>query len=151
MMNQVIQSIQNRIKTLPNIQYVDEDWGQLDYYAPNFPVKWPCVLIDIGSAQFANLGMDKTASPTNRQTASATISLTIANLKLTNTSGNAPQLQKYQGFNIWKLQEDIHALLHGWNPTENTGKLIRTGMQRTKRDDGVQEYTVTYSLGLNNV
>lgn len=150
-MDQVIQSIQDKIKTLPTIKYVDEDWGQLDYYAPHFPVKWPCVLIDISNAQFSNLGMDKTASPMNRQTANTNVSLTIANLKLTNTSGNAPQLQKDQGFNIWKLQQDIHALLHGWNPTAGTGKLIRTSMQRTKRDDGVQEYTITYSLGITNI
>lgn len=150
-MENVIQSIQQKIAALPAVKYVDEDWGQLDYYSPNFPVQWPCVLIDISGGQFAELGMDRTASPQNRQTANTTISITIANLKLTNTSSRAPQLQKDTGFSIWQLQQDVHAVLHGWRPTEATGKLVRTSFTRVKRDDGVQEYTVMYSLGMANV
>ncbi|TYB74574.1 hypothetical protein ES675_00070 [Bizionia algoritergicola] len=150
MMDAVIQNIQDKVSTLP-IPYVDEDWGQLDYYSPNFPVKWPCVLIDVTNAQFDNLGQDKGAAPVNRQTANTMVSLTIANLKLTNTSQRAPQNQKNAGFSIWKLQKDIHALIHGWRPAEWTGKLTRVSMQRIKRDDGVQEYTVVYSLGMTNV
>ncbi len=150
-MDAVIKSIQAKIDTLNSVKYVDEDWGQLDYYSPNFPVQWPCVLIDISNGRFDNIGQDKTAAPINRQTAITNVSLTIANLKLTNTSGRAPQLQKDAGFSIWQLQQEIHALLHGWRPTENTGSLIRSSMQRVKRDDGVQEYVVVYSLGMTNV
>ncbi|WP_435138880.1 hypothetical protein [Formosa sp. A9] len=151
MIEPVIKSIQDKIASLNTIKYVDEDWGQLDYYSPNFPVQWPCVLIDITNGQFENIGIDKTATPKNRQTANTLVSLTIANLKLTNSSGRAPQLQKDTAFNIWELQEDIHKLLQGWRPTTNTGTLTRTGFTRVKRDDGVQEYTVVYSMGMTNV
>lgn len=150
-MEDVLKSIISKIETSNSVNYVDEDWGQLDYFSPNFPVKWPCVLVDIGNAHFENIGKDRSASPVNRQTADTMIMLTIANLKLTNSSGKAPTLQRDQAFSIWKLQNDVHKLIHGWNPTETTGKLIRSGMQRVKRDDGVQEYTVVYSLGMTNV
>lgn len=150
-MEDTLNSIIAKIEASNIVKYVDEDWGQLDYFSPNFPVKWPCVLIDISNANFDDIGKDRTASPINRQTADTMVSLTFANLKLTNSSGRAPQLQRDQAFSIWKLQQDIHELLHGWNPTQKTSKLIRTGMQRVKRDDGVQEYTVMYSLGMTNI
>lgn len=150
MEDEVIRAIQNKLEPLL-IPYIDEDWGQLDYYSPNFPVQWPCTLIDIISGQYDNIGRDKTQAPVNRQTSETMVSLTIANLKLTNTSKRAPQLQKDAGFSIWKLKEDIHKLLHGWKPTEFTGAMIRTRFARVKRDDGVQEYTVIYSLGMANV
>ncbi|MGJ5643221.1 hypothetical protein [Formosa sp. S-31] len=150
-MDTVIKSIQDKITSLPEVKYVDEDWGQLDYYSPNFPVQWPCVLIDITNAQFENIGKDRSATPVNRQTADTIVSLTIANMKLTNSSGRAPQLQKDTAFNIWALQQKIHEILQGWKPTESTGALTRRGFTRVKRDDGVQEYTVVYSLGMTNV
>ncbi len=149
MEDEVIQSIQERLKQ--TTAYVDEDWGQLDYYSPNFPVKWPCTLIDIGSAQYENISIDKTASPRHRQTSDTLIIITIANLKQTNTSGRAPQLQKEAAFSIWQLKEAIHALLHGWKPTAFTGAMMRQSFRRVKRDDGVQEYEVFYSLGMTNV
>lgn len=150
-MKNIIPSIQALLVTIPELKYVDEDWGQLDYYSPNFPVQWPCVLIDIAAANFDNLGQDKTATPVHRQTAASSISLTVANLKLTNTSGKAPLLQKTQARSIWEIIDLIHAKIQGVNANETSGKLVRTALQRIKRDDGVQEYTVIYSLALHNV
>ena len=150
-METIIPSIQEKLKEIPELKYVDEDWGQLDYYSPNFPVQWPCILIDISAANFDNIGQDKTATPMQRQIADSRISLTIANLKLTKTSGNAPATQKTQARSIWLLIKKVHEILHGVNATETSGKLIRTGLQRVKRDDGIQEYTVVYSLTKTNV
>jgi len=132
-------------------KYVDEDWGQLDYYAPNFPVQWPCTLIDVTDINFDNIGKDRKATPVNRQQAQGIVTLTIANLKLTNSSGQAPQLQKDNVWSIWDLIEETHKLMQGFRISENGGDLIRRSLQRIKRDDGVQQYDITYSFSLNNV
>lgn len=150
-MKETIKSIIAKLGAMPELNSADEDWGQLDYYSNNFPVKFPCALVDVSNANFSNIGMDKNASPQNRQLAETTISLTIANVKLTNTAFRAPEAQKDTAFSIWDLLEAIHVQLHGWHPTDTSGKLIRMGHQRIKRDDGVQEYTLIYSLGINNV
>lgn len=150
-MKALIQAIQSKIQTVTGVNYVDEDWGQLDYFSPNFPVKFPCVLIDVTNATYSNIGQDKQAAPINRQMADATISLTIANLKLTNSSGMAPQFQKDNTWSIHELIEEIHKVIQGYKATDNATALIRVGMNRTKRDDGVQEYMVRYSLSLHNV
>jgi hypothetical protein len=150
-MKNIIPSIQTLLLTIPELKYVDEDWGQLDYYSPHFPVQWPCALIDIAAANFSNIGMDKMATPTHRQMATSSISLTIANLKLTNTSGKAPTVQKTQARSIWEIIDLVHAKIQGVNANATSGKLVRTALQRIKRDDGVQVYTVIYSLESHNV
>ena len=150
-MEEVIEAIVTKLESNATLKYASEDWGQLDYYSTNFPVKFPCALVDISNAGFANLGIDKTASPKNRQTATASVTITLANVRLTNSSGRAPQTQRNNAFNIWALQGEIHALLQGWKPTANTGALIRSGLQRIKRDDGVQEYVVVYDLSFANI
>jgi len=150
-MKAIIEAVQDRLEPTPGIQYVDENWGQLDYYSPNFPVQWPCVLIDVNSIQFSNIGMDKQATPQNRQMGEYTLEIRIANLKLTNSSAKAPQHQKNLARSIWTLIEEVHKLLQGFEPDDNCGKLIRTGISRVAREDGVQEYAVMYSGTVNNV
>jgi len=149
-MKDAIKNIEDRLANSGS-NYVDEDWGQLDFYSPNFPVKWPCTLIDLASANFSNIGRDKTKTPINRQQGDGLISITVANLRLSNTSRMAPQSQKDNAWSIWELIEKTHELLQGFRPFENSGALIRTGIRRVKRDDGVQEYTMLYSVGMNDV
>jgi hypothetical protein len=148
---EVIQLIKAEIATVAGLKYVDEDWGQLDYYSPNHPVKWPCVLMDVTGVNFSDIGFEKKREPEHRQMAEATLSLTVANLKLTNTSGNAPILQKENAHSIWDLINDLHKKLQGFRPGPLNGILIRSALRRVKRDDGVQEYNVTYKFGLTDV
>ncbi len=48
-MDKIILGLMNRIKTaLPELIYIDEDFGQLDIYADKSnPVTYPCVLIEV--------------------------------------------------------------------------------------------------------
>ena|SRR5690606_35402905 len=149
-MKTIIAEIQSRLVGNSNIKYVDENWGQLDYYSPNFPVKWPCVLIDIADARFSDIGRDNSKVPAARQIGSLVIELRIANLRLTNTSGQAPRLQQLQARSIHDLIEEVHATLHDWSPVDHCTKLVRQSQTRVKRDDGVQEYAVRYSLENHN-
>lgn len=155
-MDDIIQSIQNKLGELAELKYIDEDSGQLDYYSPRFPVKWPCALIDVPSLNFDNVGYERSIRqsqgiPQNRQMAKGVVSITIANLKLTNSSGKAPQGQKDNVWSIWTVIDKVHDLLHGFKPTGNTSALIRTAVRRNKRDDGIQEYTLLYSFAQTNV
>lgn len=147
----VLQEIQNLLAEIPELRYVDEDWGQLDDYSPNPPTQFPLVLIDVGTMQYSDIGRDRTATPENRQMAIGTIVLSIANLKLTNTSYKAPQQQKNEAWGIWDIIELVHGKIHGKSVTGCTGSMLRTNMRKVKRDDGIQEFEVTYKVGLTNV
>jgi hypothetical protein len=150
-MNQILQAVQNQLSEVPGINYIDENTGQLDAYSPNYPVKWPCVLLDINNARFSNLGMDKSRQPMQRQIGEFNLEVRVANLKLTNSSAKAPSRQKEQAASIWELIEEIHKALHGWRPNTMSGALIRTTVNRVLRDDGVQEYAIVYSSDVQNV
>lgn len=54
-MKQLIIDIQNRLASLPELKYIDIDWGQIDYYDQP-PVKYPCALIEIRQADYSNEG-----------------------------------------------------------------------------------------------
>ena len=86
-MKALLEKIQEKLSEVEGLKYIDENWGQLDYYSPNMPVQYPCVLIDIGQVQYSNLGKDLTKRPVQRQIGSVQLRLTIANMRLTNTSG----------------------------------------------------------------
>lgn len=145
-----LQAIQQRLAQIPELNYVDEDWGQLDYYSPNHPVQWPCALIDVGAAGFSNIGMDRTQKPVNRQMGTISAVITVANLRLTNTSQRAPQGQKNNAWHVHTLKNKIHEKLQGFEPTEKSAKMIRASVQRVQRDDGVQQYEIIYTFTMND-
>lgn len=146
-----LQAIQTILETITELKYIDEDWGQLDNYSPHFPTQFPLALVDIGRLVFENIGMDKSATPQNRQTGTGTVVITIANAKLTNTSVKAPQGQKDAAWKIWDIIEKVHAKLHGAKVTAKVGALVRISTMRMRRDDGIQEYEITYTIGATNV
>ncbi len=150
-MKVILQNIQTILATIPELKYIDEDWGQLDDYSPNPPTQFPLVLLDIGSLQYSDISKDRSAIPVNRQMATGTIVLSIANLKLTNTSFKAPQTQKNAAWSIWDIIEKVHQKLHGISVESSVGAMMRTAMRKVKRDDGIQEYEVTYTIGMTNV
>lgn len=146
-----IRPIQERLQEIKSIAYIDEDTGQLDNYSPNFPVQWPCVLIDISNVVFTDLGKDRKQSPVNRQNASGEITISIANIKTTNTSGLAPIGQKLAAWSIHDEVQNIHEKLQGFRALENTSRLVRKRLTRKKRDDGVQHYDIVYKIEATDV
>jgi hypothetical protein len=150
-MKTVLENIQKQLGTIPSLKYIDEDWGQLDDYSPHPPTQFPLALIDIGSIEFSHIGMDKKVVPQNRQMATGTIVITVANLRLTNTSLRSPKQQKDNVWEIWNVIECVHQELHGFKPDCNSGAMMRTALRRIKRDDGIQEYEITYTIGISNV
>lgn len=150
-MKSILQNIQNRLSAIPELKYIDEDWGQIDYYTPNMPVQWPCCLIDLNAGQFSNISKDITKHPRERQNGIFSIKITVANMKLTNTSSKAPQTQKNNAWHLIDMIEKIHQQLHGFSPADNCSKLVRTTFSRVMRDDGVQEYSIIYTFEAHNV
>ena len=150
-MKEILLSIQDIIGNVAKIKYVDEDWGQLDDYGSNIPVKWPCSLIDLTSVDYSDIGIDKSAKPKNRQMGLVSVTIKYANVKLSNSSFKAPEVQKNNAYQLIEIVEDGHKVLHGFQPTPNCSPLMRTKLRRIKRDDGVQQIEVTYLMEVTNV
>lgn len=143
-MKQLLTDILNRIKTdIPAIKYVDEDWGQLDNYSPNPPVQFPAAIVDCVNATYSNQG-------NLVQLGDVQVRIRIADLKLTNTSGRAPQTQRDNAFAIYNLLEEIHSKLHGWPTNKHYTRLIRQSLKRTVRNDGMRVHELIYTTRITD-
>lgn len=149
-MKALLEKIQQKVSEITELKYIDENWGQLDYYSPNMPVQFPCALIDVQQVQFTNLGRDMSKKPVQRQIGQVVLKITIADIRLTNSSMQAPRRQKEEVWAIWGIIEQIHKQLHGVSLLPNVSPLIRSSQRRTLRDDGVQEYEVYYNCEVQN-
>ncbi|MDR2449684.1 MAG: hypothetical protein LBD52_06970 [Prevotellaceae bacterium] len=140
-MKQILKNILDRLTTrLPALKYVDENWGQLDCFGSQHPVKYPCALTDIDNAQWSDIG-------NLCQTGIAQVRITIANLKLGNPSANPAKIRTNSSqFEIVDLMENIHRALHGWAPAEHAGRLTRTASRMVLREDGIKQYEILFSL-----
>ena len=141
-MKQLISDIKARLaEKVTALRYIDEDWGQLDYYASDAPVKWPCALITITQAQWSNQGR-------LTQTGIADVSIRIADLKLSNTNPKASVSQRAAANTIFDVMKDSFASLHGWTASSANGPLTRTQTRKVNREDGIREFEVIYSVQL---
>jgi hypothetical protein len=143
-MKTVLNNILDRLTAeIPALKYADENWGQLDYFGPQHPVKYPCALADIDSAQWSDLG-------NLCQTGAAQVRITIADLKLGNTSKGAPASQRQKAFEIIDLMTNLHRALHGWSPAPHVSRLTRTATRLVQREDGIKQYEVLFAIQISD-
>jgi hypothetical protein len=138
MITKLLQAIQDKIAAISGIAYADENWGQLDDYASNAPVKFPCALIDLNTAQWTNKGQ-------HLQSGTATIAIDIARQKLTNTSAKASAWQKEKAWEIHDLMSNVHQAIHGQRLVKGCGAIVRTSTAKVRRQDGIQHYRILYT------
>ncbi|WP_165026789.1 hypothetical protein [Dysgonomonas sp. ZJ279] len=145
MMNELLQDFQTRlVENVPALKEVDEDWGQLDFYTDRPPVKFPCALIDIQDGEFSDDGM-------MQQRGTLTVVVKLFMFRLGNTSDRAPQSQKDDNKNGWIIYNDVNKALHGQKFLQNGyATPIRQRMQRIRRNDGIYQREITYTIGFTD-
>lgn len=143
-MKQLLIDIQNRlIERVPELKYVDEDWGQLDYYNVAQPVKYPLAVININMAAYTNEGAFVQQGLIN-------IVVTVCDIKLSNTSGAAPQLQKQAAWKVFDIMDGVVKALHGWAGSPNYSKLSRIQINRRKNDEGLNLFDLIFTTNLQD-
>lgn len=133
MITDALKAVMAQLKTVPELRYVSEDWGQLDYYDQP-PVQFPCALVECEDIRFADNSM-------NTQGAEATLSISISDLRLFNTSANSPDADT--AFDIFELMGKVNKTLHGLK-SATFSPLTRTGIARVRRDDAIREFRISY-------
>jgi hypothetical protein len=131
-MKNIFLSIQEKLSEVTELKHTDKNWGQLLYEQP--PVKFPCALLDITGVNYSQLG-------NLAQTANGVVEITIANLRLTHSSGKAPK--KQESYTVFEIIEKIHQLLHGWTD-EKFSPLIRVNLQKLDAAYCYEIYKVSY-------
>lgn len=131
---EIMTSIQARLKEqVPDLKYIDKDWGQLDTEYP--AVNWPCCLIDIESVEYGDGRAE--------QTADATVLLTIADQRTASSSSDATPAQVAEAYSTIDLVEAVAAKLHLFT-NGNFAPLVRRSFKRVAAGTGYECYQVTY-------
>ena len=115
----ILLAVQQRLaERVPELAYIDKNWGQLDYEAP--PVKWPCALLDIDEVPFSQIGGGGQIAD------GVTVEILAANLRL-----------------LIELLDKIHSALQRF--TDGTfGPMFRTQIKKIAAVRAGECYKVLY-------
>ncbi len=134
MIHQILTDIQEKLKEVPGLRYIADDWSQLEYEQP--PVQFPCALVDVDGFDYSQTGR-------LHQLGTGAVYVRVADLQLTNTSANAPASLKKASETFFNVIDEVHKSLHGFSGG-NYSALIRTSLKRVSRNDGIKEYLFTF-------
>lgn len=133
-MKEIIKSIVTALQTeVPELRYVGEDWGQLDF-EPS-PVQFPCALVDLDGFSFQQMGQ-------RAQTGEGNVYIRVADIN-TRISANAPTRLQDQMYSYYDLLEKIHHAIHGL-AGEGFQQLTQMSLKRVRRDGQTREYMLTF-------
>ena len=130
-MNETIIELIDRIKNaMPELQLIDEDYGQLETGTQDqYPVLFPCVLISNVSVNWNN--MTAITSPVQIGTAEVTVRLVIDCYDDTHVgSGTTDRIAERA-----RMNRRLVAALHGYRP-----KRAASSMQRIQSDATTTQY-----------
>lgn len=133
------------LREVPEIKYIDQDLGQLDYYnGSRPPVGFPAVLIDFSEATFEELGVN------NVQLATVTVNIRLAFTPY--TSANNLQIGSFaeDALEFYELENKIHKALQGHNLTDDFRELYRMNAVTEKRDDAMRVRNIAYGVGFED-
>lgn len=123
---------------LPQLKYVDKDWGQLDKDNP--AVGFPCALIDITDVDYTDLSA-------GWQLASGAFTVKVANQRTNSSSAHAPSTAKNNSYTTLELCDAVHLALNGFNGLHTPSEyapLVRRGFYKQENGLKYECYAITY-------
>lgn len=134
-MKEIIKTVIEKLQEIPDLRYIAEDWGQLDF--DDRTVKFPCALVDINGFEFKQMGRQA-------QSAEGDIYIRIAD-DAANISSKAPDKMQERAGNYYDLLEKVHNAIHGLTDNQTFQKLMQTSIKRIRRDTGIREYILVFN------
>ncbi|MGL5683602.1 MAG: hypothetical protein ACRDDZ_11220 [Marinifilaceae bacterium] len=135
MEKELLKTVLANLSTLPGI-YVGEDWGQLNFDKP--PVSFPCALIDIDSVDYSNLAQGK-------QHANAVFNVTVADMFAHHIAHGMQDKHLNNELKIYDTLKAVNKILHN-KSIPGYGTIIRVRMDKTKREDDIREFVISYRI-----
>lgn len=139
-MDKLIEAIEDCLKAkVPELQYIDEDWGQMDFYEDS-PVKFPCALIEVQNADYSDDGE-------LRQRGLVMVSVKLYFMGEVNSSNLTPEMQKNERRKNWDICKKVNQMLHGQDfLPAGFGTLGRKQMSSLTRNNGIYNRNINYAV-----
>lgn len=129
---------------VPELRYIDQDYGQLENYTLRPPVSFPCLLIEMGDFDFEDLG------GTNMQTASGLLLMRLAGEAWSASNNLSTGQIMEKALEYYDLEQKIYVALHGWR-AEGFSRLLRRKAVKEQRDDtNVRVRVLAYEWGFQD-
>lgn len=136
-MKDILLAVMQRLKEkVPDLQYIAEDWGQLDFYEERPPVKFPCALLSVSNAAFTS------ETYTVRQV-QLTFQVRVADAPAVSGTMSAPESYRQRAFAIFDLMDEIGAALYGFE-TDAFSAIEQKAITNYSREDAIREYAMTF-------
>lgn len=141
----IFSALQQRIITqVPEIIFIEHDFGQLeDYSNGRPPVAFPCALIDFQNWTFENMGE-------NAQRAEGDVVIKLGYAKHGQTHNATPNQWREAAMEYYETEWKLNKALHGYTPGNDYGYLTRTTETKENRPLGVRIKTITYRLAFED-
>lgn len=133
--------LSQHIKTqMPNIRWIDQDFGQLEEFDLRPEVSFPCVLIDFSDAEYEELS-------SLSQTGTVMISLRLGFAPFSSANQLSPTNVKVKALEYYNLEQQLYEAIQGFE-TDFTTPLIRKRAASEKRQDALRirvlNFTTSY-------
>jgi hypothetical protein len=145
----VFLTVQNRLASLlldgvPELKFIDQDLGQLEFEESNSPVKFPCALFDIVDTKYTDNSEDSQLSEGILEVRLGVAAYAAATHYYTNDSHRINALYYYN------LEHRVNQLLHGWSDDQYFNPLSRVSAKTERRKDNVRVRVLHYAFGFTD-
>lgn len=128
---QIFEAILQRLMTVTELRYIEQDMGQLENYEKRPAVSWPCALMDIDDFDFSDMENNLD------QLAEGWLQVRVGLVKYTDSNNLTPANIRPNGYKYMEVADKVVKALHGWAPPGCT-RLIRRKSVTEKRDDDIR-------------
>ena len=138
-MDTIFKSIKAKLKDIPELKWIDHDFGQLELEHP--PVIYPCALIDVPNILWEN-------SSELEQQGDTTVTIRLGFKVYDRTNTAAPTSMQERAAEHFAIIKKVFKAIHGHEDEEaNFNTLLRNSMLRGKSIDP-RVYTLGFSTAL---
>ena len=93
---------------VPEIRWIDQDLGQLEWYEMRPAVSWPCCLIDFNQTSFDQMQQGK-------QQGNITFTLRLGFENYSASASTAPQAVKEKSLQYYELEQKLYEAVQGFD------------------------------------
>lgn len=139
----VFLTVQARLATLPELAFIDQDLGQLDFddEEQRSPVKFPCALFDPVEIRYTDNSEYSQQGEAVLEVRLGVAAYTAATHYYTKNS------HKENALGYFNLEHRVNKVLHGWSDERYFNPLSRTGASTERRKDNVRVRILRYAFG----
>lgn len=124
---------------VPEINYIDQDLGQLEGNGIRPAVAFPCALIDFQGWTFSDLGQLS-------QLAEGNVTVKLGFAQFSDSSSLNDPLWREFSLEYFDLEWKIHEALQGWSPGADFGNLTRTSADSENAPKAIRKRPIIYRL-----